>query len=438
MTNSAMDRGSIPAIRLRLAAAAVALAEVFAPSVVANQSLQAQTFSVLYTFQGGIHGQSPIGSLIRNRAGNLYGTTEYGGDLTDFCLGSGCGTVFRLDKTGKQTILHRFTGPPDGAFPSTGLIADRTGSGYGTTSQGGDNAFCYPVGCGTVFKLDKTGRETSLYTFTGTDGQFPVAGLINDPAGNLYGTTYFGGDLNCLSQYGCGLVFKVDQAGKETVLHRFAGSPDGAFPLSALVRDATGNGYGTTFSGGKTTLLCSDGCGTVFKLDKSGKETVVHRFTAAPDGFEPWADLLLDAAGNAYGTTYEGGDTTCDGFVGCGVVFKVDKAGKETIVHRFAGPPDGAYPRSGLIGDGAGNLYGTTYFGGDFDCSFAGCGTAFKVDNSGAVTVLYSFTGMADGAHPAAGLIRDASGNFYGTASDGGVVNAYCPTGCGVVFKLTP
>jgi uncharacterized repeat protein (TIGR03803 family) len=247
----------------------------------------------------------------------LYGTTYYGG--TGPCndgQGVGCGTVFRLDKSGNETILHSFSGGTDGANPpGSGLVRDATGNLYGTALSGGD------LGQGTVFKLNRTGKVTVLHTFTdGTDGGQPSGGLIRDTAGNLYGTTVTGGSCQ-YNQNGCGTVFKLNKANRETVLYDFmGGSSDGLFPFAGVIQDAAGNFYGTTHQGGDS--CAPDGCGTVFKLDTKGKETVVRSFKGGNDGVFPQAGVISDAAGNLYGTTSEGGGAGCGGS-GCGVIFKV-------------------------------------------------------------------------------------------------------------------
>ena len=251
MTNSRQHRGWICWICQQAATAVLVLAFVLGPAVIATPSAQAQTFTVLYWFKGlQDDGINPEAGLVRDKAGNLYGTTGHGGDGTNF------GTVFKLDTTGKETLLHSFAGgATDGQNPYAGLVRDKTGNLYGTTSFGGASGI--GLGLGTVFKLDTTGKETLLYSFAGgaTDGQSPQAGLIRDNAGNLYGTTVLGGAS------GLGTVFKLDTTGKETALHSFTGRPrDGAIPLAGLIQDAAGNLYGTTVSGG---LL---GLGTVFKL----------------------------------------------------------------------------------------------------------------------------------------------------------------------------
>lgn len=253
------------------------------------------------------------------------------------------------------------------------------------------------------------------HAFTGVDGGLPTAVLIQDSAGNIYGTTSSGGDS------GLGVVFKLDTGNTETVLHAFAG-PDGAIPHGGLVLDGSGNLYGTTSSGG------ASGLGTVFKIDTSGTETVLHSFAGNPDGANPYAGLVIDKSGNLYGTTENGGAS------GFGTVFKVDVTGTETVLHSFAGgSSDGADPKSGVILDPTGNLYGTTFGGGS-----GGKGTAFKLDTTNAETILYNFTGGADGGNPFGGLTRDQNGTLYGTTEIGGVRSNVKRYGCckGVLFSI--
>jgi uncharacterized repeat protein (TIGR03803 family) len=374
---------------------ALALQILLVATLVAAPLAQAQTFTVLYSFTGGADGAYPVTGLIRDAAGNLYGTTSRGG-------ASAYGAVFKLDATGNETVLHSFN-YADGAYPST-LIRDAAGNLYGTTNQGGAS------GWGAVFKLDATGKYEVLYDFTGgADGAIPAEGLTRDPAGNLYGTTDFGGAS------GFGTVFKLDATGEETVLHSFH-HMGGAGP-SALIRDAAGNLYGTTLFGGAYRY------GAVFKLDATGKYEVLYDFTAGADGAYPAAGLIRDAAGNLYGTTSSGGPSAY------GTVFKLDTTGNETVLYDFTGVADGRIPAAGLTRDPAGNLYGTTEAGGA-----SGFGTVFKLplNTTGNETVLHSFTGGADGAYPRADLIRDAAGNLYGTTEQGGAF------GRGAVFKLTP
>jgi uncharacterized repeat protein (TIGR03803 family) len=212
---------------------------------------------VLYTFVGVPDGETPYAPLIQDAAGNLYGTT-YGGGL------SGSGTVFKVDASGNETVLYSFTGGADESNPYGGVIRDAAGNLYGTTYLGGK-------GAGVVFTINTTGQESVLYSFTGrTDGGYPRAGLVQDGKGNLYGTTEGGGLPSCE----CGVVFKVHTNGEETVLHSFANVGDGAYPYAGLIRDSQGNLYGTTSGGG----LSSCECGVVFKLDKNRNETVLHNF----------------------------------------------------------------------------------------------------------------------------------------------------------------
>ena len=376
-----------------------------------------QTFTVLYAFAGGTDGQSPAAGLVRDPAGNLYGTTAYGGTFN-------FGTVFKLDATGRETVLYSFTGGTDGAIPLAGLIQDAHGNLYGTTEHGGDLTCNSGVGCGTVFKLDTTVKETVLYSFRGKpDGNSPIAGVIRDAAGNLYGSTPQGG------AFSAGMVFKLDMTGKETVLYTFTGGADGSYPDAAVIRDAAGNLYGTTQFGGTYNF------GTVFKLDSIGKETVLYRFRNGTKGLYPVGGVIQDKAGNLYGATEVGGAFSS------GTVFKLDTTGQKTVLHSFTGGADGQNPVAGVIRDAAGNLYGTTQYGGGLTCFGSGCGTVFKLDTTGKETVLYRFTGGADGASPVAGLVRDAAGNLYGTAYFGGdLTGSFCSAlgGCGVVFKIAP
>jgi uncharacterized repeat protein (TIGR03803 family) len=255
----------------------------------------------LYTFTGGTDGGSPLAKLIRDSAGNLYGTGYSGGAF-------GAGTVFKVDPSGHETVLYSFTHGSDGSGPQAPVFRDLAGNLYGTTPFGGGLS----CDCGTVFKIDPSGNETVLYRFTnGTDGGFPAGGLIQDPAGNLYGGTRLAGDFSCYPPYGCGVVYKLDLSGNFTVLHTFTGGPtDGASPAGALTLDARGNLYGATSSGGVPCPGIANGCGTVFKLDLSGKVTLLHIFTEGhADGLVPYAGVLRDDGGNLYGTTsLEGGE----------------------------------------------------------------------------------------------------------------------------------
>jgi uncharacterized repeat protein (TIGR03803 family) len=299
MTNLGPHRNWSWPVRLGVATGALALLFVLGRVLVMTPSAEAHadtTFTVLYSFNGGTDGAQPHAGLVRDAAGNLYGTTIRGGG------GSNLGTVFKLDTTGAETVLYSFTGFPDGAKPRAGLVLDAAGNLYGTTYHGGASDL------GTVFRLDTTGAETVLHSFSGRDGQNPYAGLVRDAAGNFYGTTQNGG-----GDFAAGTVFKLDTTGKETVLHSFTGGSDGANPYAGLIRDAAGNFYATTFTGG------AYGFGTVFKLDATGNETVLYSFTGGADGGHSRAGLIRDAAGNLYGTTGLGGAFSL------GTVFKLSR-----------------------------------------------------------------------------------------------------------------
>ena len=352
--------------------------------------------TALYNFTGGADGAYPYAAVICNSEDNIYGTTYEGGS-------AGAGVVFRVNEDGHETVLYSFTGGADGGYPYAGLIQDWAGNLYGTTTGGG------AAGVGVVFKLDKKGHETVLYSFTGgDDGGYPFAGVILDWAGNLYGTAAVGGAA------GAGVVFKLDKKGHETVLYSFTGGDDGGYPYYAnLIQDWAGNLYGTTSSGGAA------GAGVVFKVDTNGHETVLYSFTGGADGGYPNAGVIFDWAGNLYGTTTSGGAA------GAGVVFKLDTKGHETVLYGFTGGADGAYPYAAVVQNWEGNLYGTTFNGGPGDA-----GVIFELDSKGHETALYSFPGRTDGTKPWAGVIQDSAGNLYGTTSYGG------PVGAGVVFKL--
>jgi len=325
-------------------------------------SLFAQTFLTLHSFGGTADGQNPQGGLVRDSAGNLYGTTVKGGLYS--------GTVFKIDTSNNESVLYSFTGGSDGSSPLAGLIRDAAGNLYGTTVAGGSR------GQGTVFKIDTSNHESVLHAFTaGNDGGNPEAGLILDAAGNLYGTTFGGGSG------GQGIVFKIDITNHETVLYSFTGGNDGGGPAAGLIRDAAGNLYGTTAGGG------SSGQGAVFKIDTTNHETVLYSFTGGSDGGSPLARLVRDVAGNLYGTTSQGGIGCAP--VGCGTIFKIDPSNHETTIYSFTGGSDGASSMAGLLMDATGNLYGTAYQGGGI-CNAPGCGTVFEfqMDNDSNFAVL--------------------------------------------------
>ncbi len=406
----------------------------FVASVIIPTQAQARKFKVLHTFED-VDGDGPAAQLVRDSEGNLYGTTISGG--FGKCKYKYCGTAFKMDKVGKLAWLHGFRGG-DGLQPFPGLLRDTAGNLYGTTTYGGKTGnSCPSIGCGVVFKLDKDGRETVLRKFNGVDGWSPVGPLVEDQAGNLYGVTQYGSNG--------GTVFKLDNAGKESILYNFGCGSDGCDPSAGVTLDSAGNIYGTTFTGGDLNCNPGQGCGVVFRVDASGHETVLHTFEAS-DGANPASALLFDSAGNLYGTTDTGGNLACQGGLGCGVAFELSPQSNgmwaETVLYTFcslSNCTDGRRPgESPLIRDSAGSLYGTTELGGGSGCGGDGCGVVFKLDNGGNETVLHSFAGGNDGSLPLTGLTMDSALNLYGTAAAGGDTTCNPPTGCGTVFKLAP
>ena len=396
----------------------LAIAFLLALTLSATQPTRAQTFTVLHPFTGSPDGAVPYGGVVMDAKGNLYGTTEEGGT-------QGLGTVFKVTAAGSESVYYSFARLTGGLLSQGTLTRDAKGNLYGTTFYGGDPKCGGGLGCGTVFKIATNRKETVLHTFKdGKDGAAPLAGVILDKKSNLYGTAVAGGDLNCTlgGMYaGCGVVFRLNPAGAEMVLHKFSG-PDGVGPEASLVMDTSGNLYGTTFSGpGK------NGVGEVFKVSAGDKVVVLHGFAGPPeDGLLSVAGVIRDKAGNLYGTTPEGGTGGCNG-LGCGTIFEVSSKGKEKVLYNFTGGTDGGYPVGSLVMDAHGNLYGTAEQYGT-----AGHGTVYELSATGTLTVLHAFTGGADGAVPNGPLVFDAKGNLYGTASSGGT------GGNGTVYKITP
>jgi uncharacterized repeat protein (TIGR03803 family) len=388
--------------------------------------------STLYNFGASYtDGIGPSGTLSFDAAGNLYGTTELGGQ--------NWGTVFELSKTNwSETILHSFTGS-DGVQPEAGVVFDANGNLYGTTLSGGIPS----CECGTIFELTKSAdgnwRETPLHIFQGgRDGGKPYGEVVFDSRGRLYTTTSLGGELD----QGTVLQLTPDQRGHWRKKEIFAfPSGDGAVPRSNVALDKTGNIYGTTSLGGNCDPYTYDqtyGCGTVFELtlasDGKWNRKLLHQFArhSSTDGQNPTGGLIFDQSGNLFGTTSNGGA------YGAGTVFELspqaDGTWTEQILYNFHGSLDAAGPTGSLIFDAAGNLYGTTDWGGN--CVQGSCyGTVFELSpsaNGWTETVLYRFTGGSDGANPEAGLTFDSTGDLYGAAYDGGTA------GLGTVFMLSP
>ncbi len=473
--------------------------------------------TVLYAFTGGADGGNPYAGIILDSAGNLYGTTVNGG-LTN-CPG-GCGVAYKVTPSGQETVLYSFTGGADGANPYAGLIRDPAGNLYGTTSEGGGSGGA--PGGGVVYKLSPTGQETVLHTFgsgsaappgvertgivrdsTGNlygtdsggvyeieangrykslatfycknigDDEYPWSGLTLDSAGNLYGTTTQTFTGPC-SGPKYGVVYKLTPAGRLTTLYEFPGAsawdfggpPTAPAPANpGVVLDSAGTIYGITPNGGVSGMIYKIGAsgvitlhnftgaasgtgpdpvaispaggfygstfyggpanaGVVYEIDSGGREKVLYSFTGGADGKYPNGPVARDSGGNIYGATSDGGAANL------GVVYKVTPSGQFTLLHSFTGGADGAIPESGVILGSDGNLYGSTTNGGTGSQTGVQEGVIFKMDTAGNETVMYSFTGLADGGTPLAVPTMDAAGDLYGTATSGGA-------GAGVVYKLS-
>ncbi len=396
--------------------------------------------AVLYDFPVLTEGTVPYSGLTADGAGNYYGTTTAGGTASS-------GTVFKLSPTStggwKETIVYNFTNANgDGAYPLGNLLLDASGNIYGTTELGGIFTFnCNHVNaeqCGTVFKLSPNGNgtytETILHTFTGYpsgDGENPAAGLIMDSSGNLYGTTRYGG----LHDGGTAFMLAPSSGGAwtETILYSFGASlTDAWVPSGPLTRDGQGNLYGTTDSSE------SGNYPNVFKLSPSGtgwNESVLFTFSTQNGGTTPEGGVVLDSEGNLYGTASRGG------LYQGGLVYKLSPSSgvwTETIVHNFTGVDgDGALPQAGLTFDSVGNLFGTTLYGGLYNgaCQI-GCGTVFELspssNNTWRETVLHRFVAGKDGSLPWAPVTVDSAGNVFGTASSGGAGAS------GMAFEIKP
>jgi len=387
---------------------------------------------VLYSFcaqQLCPDGSNPVAGLIPDAAGNLYGTSVYGGISN---CPHGCGTVFELSQVNgkwKEKVLHHFeNNGEDGFYPAASLIFDRLGNLYGTTAGSAYG------GGGSVFELtpgkDGKWKEKILYSF---GSEAPLGSLIFDAEENLYGTTFYGG------AYSDGTVFML-APGKngrwtESVLHNFDyNGADGFSSRAAVIFDTSGNLYGTTVLGG------TGGNGTVFEMtpgqNGSWTEQVIYDFTGGSDGSLPTTGLVLDASGSLYSTAIAGGAGDW------GTVFKL-APGKNgewtfTVINSFD-QSDGDSPDGSLIIDVYGNLYGTTNGGGAYDanCDYPGCGTVYELTpGSGGTwteTVLHSFNDNGvDGYQPYGSLVMDRNGNLYGTTNAGGA------HGYGTVFEVTP
>jgi uncharacterized repeat protein (TIGR03803 family) len=399
----------------------------------AAQAAPVKIIPPIFSFTNPLQGAEPMGGLTVDAAGNIYGTTLIGGATCSFNGSAGCGAVYQLSPPGQQggawtqSVLHSFVHYAGGAEPAGAVIRDDAGNLYGTTVYGGQ------YGLGVAYELSPPGAgqtawtQTVLHNFAGAgDGASPQAGLVLASNGTLYGTAYYqnGGG-------GCGSVFSLTPpapgktAWTEATLYNFAGPADGCQPQSALIIGAGGVLYGTTTSGG------AGKAGTLFSLtppangSNSWTEATVYSFPAASGGAGSWAGLLQDAAGALYVATAHGGGGACSG--GCGVMNKLTQSGgawSATVIYSFLGGKDGRHPGGQIAFDAQGNLYGATRG----HLATPG-GTVFRLTPAGAgapwtETTLYHFLNAGDGAEPNSGAVLGQNGEAYGTLQLGGAFGA--------------
>jgi uncharacterized repeat protein (TIGR03803 family) len=404
-------------LRFRISACAV-----FLVCIAAAITSPAQTFTTLFTFDGGKDGSLPYGALVQGVDGDLYGVTDSGGAN---CAPYGCGTVFKISSAGKLTTIYNFCpGFPnctDGSLPIGALVPAADGNFYGTTEDGGSN--CMPgYTCGTVFKITPTGTFTTLHTFGGSEGAFPQGALVQGTDGDLYGTTSGGGNIGSGCPYtGCGTVFKITPQGAFSLLHSFDSTTHGGSPTDGLIQARNGNFYGTAEAGG------THGGGTVFGMTPKGILTTLYNFPSTSYGADPIGGLVQTANGKFYGTTFRGGSSAD------GTVFEITPKGILTTLFVFCTDnncADGAWPEAGLVQATDGNFYGTTTQGG----LVFGDGTVFRITPEGTLTTLHAFD-YSDGYDPI-GLVQATDGNLYGITYGGGNASCY-PDGCGTVFSLS-
>jgi uncharacterized repeat protein (TIGR03803 family) len=385
----------------------------------AMATTQAQTYTRLAAFERHPDGSEITAGVVQGVDGALYGTASHDGVTW--------GTVFKMDRTGLAP-LYQFCvdgGPcTDGSVPQAGLVLATDLNFYGTTVVGGAPGCYGSNGCGTIFRISRTGSLTTIHSFDITDGSEPTSSMIQATDGNLYGTTLLGGGVNL------GTVFRADLDGTLTTVHSFDGT-DGTYPSGRVLQAIDGNLYGTTDQGGPNGAGCDGyGCGTVYRITSDGVFQSLYAFCSqanCTDGASPYAGLVQGIDGNLYGTTTFGGQ------FGQGTVFQVTLGGTLTTLYSFcsqAGCPDGSGPVAPLFSATDGNLYGTTNAGGNS----SGRGTIFKLSLDGVLTTLHSFCqlfGCVDGSYPEAGLTQGTDGNFYGTTAGGGAERA------GVVYRLS-
>jgi uncharacterized repeat protein (TIGR03803 family) len=424
-------------IDLRAKPATLVSLTVLATILTIVPAAQTQTFQVIHNFTGGATGYYPIAGIVRDQAGNLYGVTAYGGNYTSRCnyqgTQTGCGVVYKITQHGSGWIfdvLSSFDGA-NGYAPQQLITLAPDGNLYSTTAYGGPGSCNFFPGCGTIFQLRPPATfcrsvacpwtVSDLHQFLGepTDGSLPTLGsLTTDSAGNLYGTTETGG------AYNRGTVYELSPTANgwtQSVLFNFYG-PGGQNPEGGVVIDSAGNLYGVATQGGE------ENAGVVYQLIPEGSgwgENVLHSFNDQSDGATPTGNPIIDASGNLYGTTTGNAN-------GGGTVWKLTPANgtwNYSVVYSFSGSYAG--PVGGLLMDAAGNLYGASRVN--------GWGNVFKLSSGNrgwSYTSLHEFTGGSDGGWPSSNLAIDSAGNLFGEAGAGGSQN--CPTGCGLVFEITP
>jgi uncharacterized repeat protein (TIGR03803 family) len=396
------------------------------PSEANRVSAQAARVSIIYSLQGTPMSSVPEAGLIVDARGNLYGTAAYGGAVSSGCS-IGCGTAFELSsEKGKwnESVLNSFNNSETGLYPSNPLIFDATGNLYGTTQVGGDQGVAFEL----LHEADGW-KYKVLHIFMGCrDGQQPRSGLT-ELDGNFYGTTVAGGN-NCSGGNGTVFeLSRSGRHWKERIVHRFRSYRDGASPQAGLTFDSSGNLYGTTSNGGNNSCASGCGTIFELSPSQGGgwSERVLHRFNGS-DGFMPLANLVWDAYGNLYGSAEFGGDNSCAGG-GCGTIFKLSRGTgtrwRFSVVYEFPIQSAGSDPAGNMVFDGSGNLYGTTVAGGNVKAcpQPGGCGVVFKLsptDGKWKYSVLHIFNNAPDGALPN-GLVTGAHGRFFGTTIGGGV-----------------
>jgi uncharacterized repeat protein (TIGR03803 family) len=381
---------------------ALPLAVFVLVTLAAAQPAQAQTYTVLHDFTGGVDGAFPH-QIIQGSDGNFYGTATNGGAKNH-------GDIFAISPSGVFNVLYSFTGGADGCQPEGPVFRDSNGDIYGTTHECGDPK----CRCGVIFKLDTNNILTVLHTFTReteTEGVFPSNNIVS-VKGELYGATE------------SGVLYKITKKGHYTVIHAF-GSQTTLSTQSDLIRDSAGNIYGDTYY-------------SIYKLDTAGNFSVLYTFAGgAKDGQGLAGRVILGSSGTITGAN----QFTPASQPGCGLIFRLEVDGTVKVLHRFHDGADGCSPQTGLI-DIGGTIYGTADFGGDISCDTedGGCGVLFQISKNGVYSVVHTFSGP-DGALIQDELTKGNDGSIYGASKVGGSVAAcddFPVSGCGVIRKYTP